>query len=289
MTDSSLSMGMASLSDVLKITVIPPDATMNGAVFLEIMQESGSALQEGDNLITAIANHPRIAEAIPLIDRERKGSQGLATRRANLQAFAPKFVYRLTRPCHICGKHSVETTVSWPIVREMLRSGADVSRFLDRRTTDDAVRYYSHRIYDIANRTPDYIAPFSDFCDHYLVCATCWPTIAYLASQQKMLDDARRNEKQRQQREREEEERRIEEERIPYRIVSHPSTDPAGFSTVCSDLVRQGYRAWGQPQIDPQGNLVQAFQRQVSQGSRPKRQDPREPIQGSSGPDECPF
>ena len=72
MTDSSLSMGVASLSDALKITVIPPDAAMNGAVFLGIMQESGRALQEGDNLITAIANHPRIAEAIPLsIEREK--------------------------------------------------------------------------------------------------------------------------------------------------------------------------------------------------------------------------
>ena len=289
MTDSSLSMGVASLSDALKITVIPPDAAMNGAVFLGIMQESGSALQEGDNLITAIANHPRIAEAIPLIDRERKGSQGLATRRANLQAFAPKFVYRLTRPCHICGKHSVETTVSWPIVREMLRAGADVSRFLDRRTVEDTARYYSHRISDITNRTPDYIAPFNHFCDHYLVCTTCWPTIVDLANQKKILDDAKWNEEHRRQKEREEEEHRIEEGRIPYRVISHPSTDPAGFSTMCSDLVRQGYRAWGQPQIDPQGNLVQAFQRQVSQGSHPKRQYPQEPIQGSSSPDECPF
>ncbi len=287
MTDSSLPMGVASLSDALKITVIPPDATMNGAVFLEIMQESGRALREWGSLITAIANHPRIAEAIPLIDRGRKGLRNPATRRANLQAFAPKFVYRLTRPCHICGKHSVETSVSWPIVREMLRSGADVSRFLDRRTTDDAVRYYSHRISDIADHTPDYIAPFSRFSDMYLVCATCWPTIAGLAGQKKILDDAKRNEEQRRQKGHEEEGRRIEKERIPYRVVSHSSTDPVGFSTACSDLVRQGYRAWGQPQIDPQGNLVQAFQRQTSAGSHPKRHYPREPIPGSSGPDEC--
>lgn len=285
--------GEARLEKNLFLRVVPQAVGYNGDALIAACREAWALIGGEGKINTALASLPVLKQAIPIMTRTVNARGKPASAAANLQAGVLKFVYKLRRPCQCCHTAPVEIDVPWTTVRDfLLRPGADLSHFVDR--ADIAQKAATAFFKPPGNEfgcaghplKPDWVLSNSwEGAEGCAVCLDCGKLVAAEALKRKAAEEAEnarwRSEMQRAQetmrREQESHEEIEYRTNPPYVVVSHRSSDPDGFSVACSERVRNGYKAWGGLQIDPQGNLVQAFQRM---GKHEARERSHPPTQG---------
>ena len=286
-------MDECKISDTLTCRVIPPDSNHDAKKLIELTKESWKLFKDGPYkaphrtspetapMPSVLVSLPGVADVFPDIKnviRDKKGK--ILTVKQTISKTLSRFKFYLIRPCKVCGKDRYAVPSNWSEFRFLLNPNADLShyekiysiheifsehylRFFPKNPEKyrDRIGGYSYPLDEVDEKwsvsaSQKEQLPLCDECEQILVLEGLKRGIA-----EKKEEDARIFLHREEQKKIEDEKRQFEKDNPVYIVVSHPSSDPNGFSEQCSQKISLGYRAWGGMQIDPQGNFVQSFQR----------------------------
>ncbi len=283
------------ISDTLACRMIITDGIHDAKKLIDLTKEAWKLFKDGSYRLpyrvypetvptpSVLASLPGAEEVFPEIKNVMKNKKGkILTVSQSVSVILSRFKFYLIRPCEVCGKNRCAVPSYWNEFSIFFNPKADLSHYEKIRPIPEI--FSEHRL-RFSPKNPekyrdeingclylDYKYPLDEEWsistfqrEKIPICKECEPSLVLEGLKrgiaEKKEQEAQNSLHREEQKKIEDEKQQLEKDNPAYLVVSHPSSDPDGFSRRCSRKISLGYRAWGGMQIDPQGNFVQAFQR----------------------------